>query len=165
MILFIAPHTLTQLGTTGNYSAIAIMYTSRITVTHALGFSVFTRRILATDSSQSHYHFNSYIKSSWHSLIPLFAFLQLPLPKTQPVQFLYSLAQIPAGWRSETRLFTTRHYSLLPNSSYNNFARTTLKTACIVGESCLPCRFLAMVIHVIICFGITSPFATGYSIL
>jgi hypothetical protein len=39
----------TQLGTTDNYSAIAILHTLHFTVAHALGFSVFTSRILATD--------------------------------------------------------------------------------------------------------------------
>jgi hypothetical protein len=37
------------LGTTGNYSAIADLHTLQFTVTHALGFSIFTSRILATD--------------------------------------------------------------------------------------------------------------------
>jgi hypothetical protein len=41
----------------------------QFTVTHALGFSVFTSRILATDLSQSPCHFKSHMKSS-HSLIP-----------------------------------------------------------------------------------------------
>jgi hypothetical protein len=39
----------TQLGTTGNYNATADLYTLQFTVTHVLGFSVFTSRILATD--------------------------------------------------------------------------------------------------------------------
>jgi hypothetical protein len=39
----------TQLGTTGSYSAIADLHTLQFTVTRALGFSVFTSRILATD--------------------------------------------------------------------------------------------------------------------
>jgi hypothetical protein len=39
----------TQLGTTGNYSAIADLRTSQFTVARAQGFSVFTSRILATD--------------------------------------------------------------------------------------------------------------------
>jgi hypothetical protein len=43
----------TPLGTTGNYSAIAILYTLQVTVTHALG-----------------YQFKSHVKSSFHSLIP-----------------------------------------------------------------------------------------------
>jgi hypothetical protein len=38
----------TPLGTTGNYSAIADLHTLQFTVTHALLFSVFTSRILAT---------------------------------------------------------------------------------------------------------------------
>jgi hypothetical protein len=40
---------LTQLGTTGNYSAIADLHTLHFTVTHTLGFSVITSSILATD--------------------------------------------------------------------------------------------------------------------
>jgi hypothetical protein len=39
----------TQLGTTGNYSAMADVDTLRFTVKHALEFSVFNSRILATD--------------------------------------------------------------------------------------------------------------------
>jgi hypothetical protein len=39
----------TVLGTTGNYSAIADLPPLEFTVTHAVGFSAFTRRILATD--------------------------------------------------------------------------------------------------------------------
>jgi hypothetical protein len=39
----------TPLGSTGNYSAIADLHTSRYTVTHTLRFSVFTSRILVTD--------------------------------------------------------------------------------------------------------------------
>jgi hypothetical protein len=39
----------TQLGTIGNYSAIADLHNLQFTITHALGFSVFTSRILATD--------------------------------------------------------------------------------------------------------------------
>jgi hypothetical protein len=38
-----------QLGITGNYSATADLRPLQFTVTHALGFSVFTSRILATD--------------------------------------------------------------------------------------------------------------------
>jgi hypothetical protein len=39
----------TQMGTTGNYSATADLHTSQFTVAHALGFSGFTSRILATE--------------------------------------------------------------------------------------------------------------------
>jgi hypothetical protein len=39
----------TLLETTGNYSTIADLHTLQFTVTHALGFLVFTSHILATD--------------------------------------------------------------------------------------------------------------------
>jgi hypothetical protein len=67
-------HTCTQFGTTGNYSSIAILHTFQFTVANALGFSVFTSRILATDLSQSHCIFNSHMTSSWYSLIPFLPF-------------------------------------------------------------------------------------------
>jgi hypothetical protein len=47
--IYLHLNTFTQLGTTGNYSDIAILHTTQFTVAHALGFSVFTSRILATD--------------------------------------------------------------------------------------------------------------------
>jgi hypothetical protein len=79
----------TQLGTTGNYSSIADLHTLQFTVTHALGFSVFTSRILATDLSQYHYRFKSHMKSSFHSLIPsllcLLNHLGLSSPELDPV--------------------------------------------------------------------------------
>jgi hypothetical protein len=43
----------TQLGTTGKQRAIAHLHTLHFTVTHELGFSAFTSRILATDLSIS----------------------------------------------------------------------------------------------------------------
>jgi hypothetical protein len=39
----------TPLGTTSNYNAITNLHTLQFTVTHALGFSVFTSHILAMD--------------------------------------------------------------------------------------------------------------------
>jgi hypothetical protein len=94
MIGFIAPYTFTQFGTTGNYSAVAIQHTLQLTVAHAIGFSAFTSRILATDLSQSHCNLKSHMKSSRHSLIPFLPFLQLPIPKTTRLLstiILYSL--------------------------------------------------------------------------
>jgi hypothetical protein len=38
-----------QLATTGNYSATAELHSLQFTVIHAIGFTVFTSRILATD--------------------------------------------------------------------------------------------------------------------
>jgi hypothetical protein len=67
------------------YSAIAILHTFQFTVTHELGFTIFNTRNLATDLSQSHCHFNSHMKSSWHRLIPFLPFLlnhhRLPSPE------------------------------------------------------------------------------------
>jgi hypothetical protein len=54
------------------YSAIADLHTFRFTVAHALGFLVFTSRILATDLRQSHCNFKWHVKSSCRSLIPFF---------------------------------------------------------------------------------------------
>jgi hypothetical protein len=70
MIGLIAHYTLTQFGTTGNYSANPFKNTSQFTVAHTLGFSAFTSRILATDLSQSQCNFKSHVKSSCQSLIP-----------------------------------------------------------------------------------------------
>jgi hypothetical protein len=57
----------------------------QFTVAHALGYSVFTSCILATDLSQSHCNFKSYMKSSCHHLIPFLSFLlnhfRLPSPE------------------------------------------------------------------------------------
>jgi hypothetical protein len=39
----------TPFVTTDNYITIADLHTSQLTVTHVLGFSAFTSRILATD--------------------------------------------------------------------------------------------------------------------
>jgi hypothetical protein len=91
MIVFIAPYTFTQFRTTGNYSAIAMLHTFQFTVAQALGFSVLTSHILAMGLSQSHCHFKSHMKSSWHNLIPFLPFLLYhllpPSPELDPVLF------------------------------------------------------------------------------
>jgi hypothetical protein len=74
MIGFIETYTSTQFGTTDNCSVICYSTHFQFTVIHVLVFSVFTSRILATDLSQSHYHLNSHMTSSWHSLIPFLPF-------------------------------------------------------------------------------------------
>jgi hypothetical protein len=61
---------------TMQYNDIADLHTCQFTVTHALGFSVFTSRILPTDLSLSHCNFKAHMKFSLHSLIyflPLFS--------------------------------------------------------------------------------------------
>jgi hypothetical protein len=63
------------------YSAIADLHNLEFTVTHALGFSVFTRRVLAMD-------FNTYTSSSNHYEVFLLFRLQL---LCTPLSYLYSI--------------------------------------------------------------------------
>jgi hypothetical protein len=69
---------------TGNYIVIAILHTFQFTTEHALGFSVFTSRIPATDLPQSHCNYKSHVRSSCHGLIPFLLFPQPPISKTPP---------------------------------------------------------------------------------
>jgi hypothetical protein len=106
------------------------LHTFQFTVAHTLGFSVFTSCILAMDFSQSHCHFKSHMKSSFHSLIPF-----LPLSCNcqfrilDLVQFVHSQVHIPAGWRPElnSSIPTAPVLSCLTHP-YNHFAWTTQKT-------------------------------------
>jgi hypothetical protein len=100
--------------------AMAILHNSQFTVSHVLGFSVFTGPNLATDLLQSHCHFKSHMKSSWHSLIPL-------LPSFCSCQF---------------RSFdsTTLNYC----SNLPRLARTLRKTPSSVKSACLLVRYLAV---------------------
>jgi hypothetical protein len=72
---------ITWFWTTANYSAIAILHNFQFTVAHALGCSVFTSHILATDLLQSRCNFKSHMKSSWHCIISFLPFLRLPIPR------------------------------------------------------------------------------------
>jgi hypothetical protein len=75
MIGLTVPYTITHIRKYWQYSAITDVHTSQFTVTRALPFSVFTSRILATDLSQPHCNFKSYMKYSCHRIIsfsPLF---------------------------------------------------------------------------------------------
>jgi hypothetical protein len=105
------------------YSDIAVLHTFQFTVAQALGFSVFTSRILATDLSQSHCNFNSHMKSSWYSLIPFLPFLQLPIPKTRLDYFrllLYTpsrLLTVPS-YNSSARILRKTSSSIVKNSFY-----------------------------------------------
>jgi hypothetical protein len=102
------------------YRAIAILHTFQFTVARALGFSIFTSRILATDLSQSHWHFNSHTKSSWHSLIPFLSFLlnRLRLPSPELESFLGYCFILSA-----TTLLYSRRLLIVP--FYNSWAQTT----------------------------------------
>jgi hypothetical protein len=110
MIGFIAPYTFTRLGSTGNYSAIADLRTIQFTVTHALGFSIFISRILATDISVS-LPLQIHVKYSYHSLIPFLKLLcSYQFRRLDSFQFQ---AHIPTGWRVEAQPFTFGSTALL----------------------------------------------------
>jgi hypothetical protein len=98
----LSSYAFTQSETTGNYSAIAIIRTFQFTVAHALGFSVFTSRLLTAGLSQSYCNFKSRMTSSGHSLIPFLPFLLSHLRLSSPeldaipiVAALYSLDRTP----------------------------------------------------------------------
>jgi hypothetical protein len=124
----------TVLGTTGNYSAIADLHTLQFTVTHALEFSVFTSRILATDLSVC--HFKSHMKSSLHRVIPfLQLFCNCQFRRFDSIQFLCPKL---ISWQASV----SKLDSIL-NSLYN--ARTTQKySLSIVGKAFLQRCCIAM---------------------
>jgi hypothetical protein len=149
MIGFIAPYTVTARDYR-QYSAIADLHTFQFTVTHPLGFSVFTSRILATDLSQSHCHFKSHMKSSLQSSSLLAIILQLPIPKIGLSSFPLFLSSCPGRRASRS---SALHFSLLlvcifsrllTVSFYNPLARTTQKAASIIKGACLLVRCLAL---------------------
>jgi hypothetical protein len=76
MIGFIDTYTFTQFGTAGTYSTVATLHTFQLTVAHALGFSVFSSRILATDLTQE-LLLQITMKSSCHFLFNPFGMLTL----------------------------------------------------------------------------------------
>jgi hypothetical protein len=55
---------------TANNTELSLFCTLSISPLHALGFSVFTSRILATDLSQSRSQFKLHMESYFHNLIP-----------------------------------------------------------------------------------------------
>jgi hypothetical protein len=121
------------------YSAIAILHTFQFTVAHALGFSVFTSHILATDSitvSLSLQITHEVFFAQPKSFLPLFCNCQCR--RLDSIQFLCS-------WQAGvSKLDSTR--LLLPASEL--FLMTTLhdhaeNTASIVKEACLLIRCIA----------------------
>jgi hypothetical protein len=116
-----------------NYRAIADLHTSQFNVTQALGFSVFTSRILATDLSQSHWNFKSHIKSSLQSLIHFLPFLlsHLGLPSPELDQFL-----------TNNRLQTSLLIRLLNTSLWPLFTDHAENTASVVKEVCVLNRWI-----------------------
>jgi hypothetical protein len=141
MIGFITLYTF-KLGTTGSYSAIAILHTFQFTVAQALWFPAFTSRILATDLSQSHCHFKSYMKSSFHRLIPSLPFvlihLRLPSPELDLILIL-------AAW--DPRYIASGRADIKHRFLYCCEAclqRRSIACVVVVAAMCLLSRCLAM---------------------
>jgi hypothetical protein len=102
------------------HSATAILHTFQFTVAHALVFSVFNSRILATTLQPSYCRFKSHMKSSFpaSSLLPVI--LQLPIPKIGLISFPHLPGSHPGrlASRSSTLQFrllisTAEHYLLI----------------------------------------------------
>jgi hypothetical protein len=132
------------------------------TVAHALGFSVFTSRIPATDLSQSHCNFKSHVKSSFHHLITF-----LPFPgainsddqhKSLANNVLYSysfwtpnsnslISLVPSNWLSYIDASRTyrKHATRVRMSGSDHIENTA---SVIVAKACLPHSCLAIEIFV-----------------
>jgi hypothetical protein len=99
---------------------------------------VFTIRFLATDLSKSQCNFNSHIHSSSHNII---YFLLIPLNQLGlPYQKLDTIFRTTVLY-----CYSASTSPVLPNTSYNHFARTPRKAPfSVVKNTCLPARYLAM---------------------
>jgi hypothetical protein len=100
----------------------------QFTVAHALGFFVFTSRILATDLSQSHCLLGT--------VLPFLNHLQLSSPELDPI-LLRLLFRTPC--------YSASTSPVLPNTADNHFSRTPRKTpSFVVRNACLLVRYLTM---------------------
>jgi hypothetical protein len=134
-----------QLGTTGNI-VISLIYTLYRSLLHTLVSSVFTCRILETDSYQSHCHFKSHMKSSLHSLIlflPIFSTTfdcRLSQFSAATANYGTRLSSVPlTGWGLETQL-TQMIFSVLFITPRHGPRRKHLS---IAEKACLQRRFIA----------------------
>jgi hypothetical protein len=142
----------TQLVTTCIYSAIADLHTLQFTVTHTLGISVFTSRILATKfnslvvTAHSKCHCTiAYMKSSIHNLISTNSLLSLlkhpaELNCTQHSTNSQLFPQLAWGLRYIASGPTPQKTPFVTNSSIVAHVFT-------VAGTCLPSRCLAMNIY------------------
>jgi hypothetical protein len=114
---------------------------------------------MATDLQHSHCHFKSHMEYYFRSLTPF-----LPLFCSCQFRRLYSVqfqAHIQAGWRLETRLFTSDSCSVLLNTSLQPFCTDHAEnTASIVKEACLLVRCLSvyvLMLRALACEGMCLP--------
>jgi hypothetical protein len=108
----------TQFGTTGN-RALSLMYTVYSSPLHTRLDSQSSLVV----SWQLIYHsltnFKSRVMPSFHSLTPFLPlFCSCQFRRLDSIKFLCSQAHIPAGWRLETRLFTSYYYSVFLKRAY-----------------------------------------------
>jgi hypothetical protein len=145
------------------YSAISGLDTLQFTVTHALGFSVFTSRILATDLQQYHCNLKSHTKSSIHSLIPLltlFCNCQLSSIPLLSGSYPCRLASRNSTHFFSTELFfiTTLHGPRRKHSHFifkgvvitplhSNGSYSIVACVFVAAGICLPSRSLAMDVY------------------
>jgi hypothetical protein len=145
-----------------------------VTVTQALGFSVFISRILATDLKQFRCHFKSRLESFFFQAQFLSFHYSAAANSEDSNQFNFSAPKL-ISWQAESRN-STLHFMLLfcaplrcRTILYNHFARTTQKTQLLLlrgvftdplpsnrcpiiarARMCLPSRCLVMDLYVTI---------------
>jgi hypothetical protein len=128
----------TVLGTTGTTALSRFPHTLQFTVTHALGFSVSTSRILATDLSQSHCYIKSHMKSFLHPLILFLSlFCNCQFRRLNSIQFFCSKAHVLAGWSLETWLNSFSTVLFFITTLHGPRRKHSLS---IVVEACLQLR-------------------------
>jgi hypothetical protein len=132
----------------GQYSAIASLHTLQFTVTHA------RTRVLSLPYSYpgngfiTVCHFNSHMKSSWHSLIPFLPFLlnhlRLPSPELDPILFLldHFTSRLLFSAPSTSLLLLLLSCRTLPIITLNGPHRKHLLV--LFKDACLQLRYLAM---------------------
>jgi hypothetical protein len=143
MIGFIAPYTFTFFRDYRQLQRYRYSTHFQFIVAHALCFSLFASRILATDLSQSHCNFQWHVKSSRRSIILFLPFLQLPILKTR-LDYSRLLLYTPSALSVSTLYYSVCTTTVLQNISDNHFARTPRKTpSSIVQNACLLVCYLA----------------------
>jgi hypothetical protein len=132
------------------YSTIADLHTSQFTVTHTLGFSVFTSCALATDSYQSHCNFKSHMKSSLHSLIPFLPSYPRRLASQNSTLFYAATASFETllynhfAWTTQKTQLLYRWVGAFTASQHSNESYSIVTCIFVTVEMCLPSRCLPM---------------------